>query len=415
MAATLRTTAWVVTAVALLGLIAVGTVFLVRESRDYGATVVMPAASNLVEGTAVEIDGHDAGTIERISTRDGKAIVEVTVDDAFAPLPDGTTARIRWKALLGERILEVIPGPPTNADLPDGAMIEGGIAPVEVTDALAALDEPTRRDLVSLVGRLDETLAGSEQDLNRTVQTAGPALAELGTVLRGLGSDGAAVSTLVTHLNALTAIVAERRANVSDTVIQLSAATRELADRRAELRETLRELPATLAAVQTTMEKVPGATEATVPLLADLQPATERLPGVARELAPLLADLRPAVAELRPTLGAADVLLGRTPPLLDAAHVVVPQLTTTLDSARDAVAFLRPYTPEIVGFLANWGSHSANYDSNGNYTRVFSPQSGSMFTANPGVLPPGLTRHRAPLPGELVDQPWTDATGSGIR
>ncbi len=406
----------VTAAVAVLALLVAGCSVALASAGSHRATIVMPAASNLVAGTAIQIDGHDAGRVEEISTRDGQAWIDISVDDAYAPLHDGTTARIRWKALIGERILEVLPGPPTNAPLPEGAIVVGGVAPVEIDDALSALDEPTRQRLVSLVEQLDGTLAGdSDQDVNRTLQTAGPAVDALGRVLQGVGSDGPAIKTLLTHLNQLTGRVAQRRSDVSQVVEQLSGATGELVKRRAELRDTLHELPSTLATIQSTMDKVPAATDATVPLLKDIEPATAKLPSVASNLAPLLADLRPATAELRPTLQAANVLLGRTPALLDTAHLAIPKTTNALDSSKDAAAFLRPYTPEIVGFLANWGSHSANYDGTGHYARVLAPQSASSLTANPGVAPPGVEVHRAPLPGELEGQPWTDATGSGIR
>jgi phospholipid/cholesterol/gamma-HCH transport system substrate-binding protein len=127
-------------------------------------------------------------------------------------------------------------------------------------------------------------------------------------------------------------------------------------------------------------------------------------------------DLEPALKDLRPTVESARDVLGYTPDLLDGTHDVLPAMTRAIDSSRDAVSFLRPYTPEIVGVFSNWGSFAANYDSNGTYARVFAPESASTFTLNqPGVLPPGLWIDRTPLPGSLERQPWTDANGSGPR
>ena len=47
---------------------------------------------------------------------------------------------------------------------------------------LAALDPPTRQRLTGLINNLRQTLNGHEQDLNSTVQSAGPALRALGQV-----------------------------------------------------------------------------------------------------------------------------------------------------------------------------------------------------------------------------------------
>jgi phospholipid/cholesterol/gamma-HCH transport system substrate-binding protein len=396
-------------------IVAVIGLFAFRWTRDYQLSLVLPAASNLVVGSPIQIKGRSAGEIEEVHTEDDHAVVRVIVNREYAPLHDGTTARIRWQALLGERVLEVLPGPVSNPVLPDGALVVGALAPVEFDDVLSALDPATRARLTSLVHQVDGTLDGRQKDLNDTLRTAGPAIGALGRVVEGIGADGPAIAAVVRRLDELTRTVADRRSDVSGVVQHLAQTGAELAQRRTQLRDTLRELPSTLAEARATLDRVPEASDATLPLLAKLRPSTSRLPAIARNLSPLLADLRPAVADLRPTLQAADRLLEGTPGLLDGAHSVFPQLTDTLRSSRNAVAFLRPYTPEIAGTLANFGSFPAAVDGNGHYARLFAPEGGASLTNNPGVLPPGLAQDRAPLPGSLEGQPWTDATGRGIR
>jgi phospholipid/cholesterol/gamma-HCH transport system substrate-binding protein len=400
-------------AVSLITLAAV--VVFARTRASYEATVVLPSASNLVVGTPIQVDGRAAGTIRDVSASDGNALVKVSVDPSYAPLHDGTTARIRWNAVLGERILELLPGRPENPALPDGGLLVGAIAPVEFDDVLSAFDTPTRQHLTALIGQLDGTLNGHQQDLANTLRTAGPAVNALGRVLGGIGADTPAIEAVVTRLNQLTATVNERRGDVSGAVERLASMTTELAHRRAELRESLRELPSTLVAAQQTLDRVPAATDATAPLLNKLAPSIHQLPAIADDLAPLLRDLRPATSDLRPTLAAAKQLLGRTPDLLDGTHAVFPSLTETVDSSKDALAFLRPYTPELAGLFANWGSYASAVDGNGHYTRVLAPQGATSFVNNPGLMPPGIIRDRAPLPGAQEGQPWKDATGSGIR
>jgi phospholipid/cholesterol/gamma-HCH transport system substrate-binding protein len=136
---------------------------------------------------------------------------------------------------------------------------------------------------------------------------------------------------------------------------------------------------------------------------------------VARELGPVLVDLRPTVAELKPTLAALDVLLGRTPTLLSGVDAVVPQLGTAGQSLSPMLSYLRPYTPELAGWLSNWGSAAANYDSNGHYLRAFAQEGATSLNHNPGILPPGVTQHLTRLPGEAEGQPWVDANGSSLR
>ncbi|MCW2786665.1 MAG: Mammalian cell entry related domain protein [Marmoricola sp.] len=393
----------------------VGIVALRGGGGGYEVQVVMPAATNLVKGSQVQVNGAPAGSVAKLQAKDGKAVVTLKLKSSFAPLHDGTTARISWKALLGERIVDLTAGPSKNAKLPNGALIEGSTDRVELDQVLAALDAPTRAALQSLLARLDTTLSGSQSNLQSTLQSAGPAVQALGQVLEGIGSDGPAIRTLVTRLHQMSSIVQAKDASVSSTISHLTSSVNVVAASREALQQVLAELPGTIDQADTTLDKVPSTVQAALPLLADLKPATARLPAVARELSPVLQDLRPAVAELEPTLGALDQLLGETPGLLAGLSSVVPQLKTAGTNAEPAIKYLRPYTPELAGWLSNWGSAAANYDSNGHYLRAFVEEGTTSVNVNPGILPPGITKTSTRLPGEAEGQPWTDANGSGLQ
>ncbi len=85
--------------------------------RDAGLPghAVLPNAGNLFVGGSVMRDGYEAGSITDIKVEDGKAVVELSLDDEFAPLHDGATVEVVWKAALGERLLRVEDGPESNA------------------------------------------------------------------------------------------------------------------------------------------------------------------------------------------------------------------------------------------------------------------------------------------------------------
>lgn len=387
----------------------------VMTDDGYTVSVVMPSATNLVKGSSVQIDGAKAGTVTALEARDGKALVKVDLSDDFAPLHSGTTARISWKATLGERILDLQPGEAGNAELPEGSMIEGTVDRVELDQVLASLDGPTRAHIQSLVKNLDRSLAGHESHLQNTLTTAGPMTEALGEVLEAVGQDGPAIRSLVNRLRDMSAAVASRQADLAGGISGLSSAVGEVAGRREALSQMLAELPSTLDQANRTLGKVPGTVDAAVPLLRDLQPATAKLPAVARQLSPVLTDLRPAVAELRPTLDALDQLLGRTPGLLTGLSSVVPQVNAAGKDLSPMLAYLRPYMPELAGWLANWGSGAANYDAHGHYLRAFAQEGSTSLNHNPGVMPPGITQKKTRLPGESEGQVWADAHGSELR
>lgn len=385
------------------------------HADDYDLRLVIPSAAQVVEGGKVRIDGRDVGSVSKLAVEDGKAVVTVKItDDDYVPLHDGTTSSIDWQSALGERVVTLHPGPPENAAIPSGAVYEAASRQVEADQVLAALDEPTRRRLNVLLKGLRSTTEGSESNIRATLRSAGPAVDALGQILAAIGRDGPAIESMVTELHQMTAALAKRGDRISGTIDNLGRVSADLGARNRELASTLKELPSTLSAAQTTLDKVPGVTDAAVPLLDDLRPSTNRLPSIAENLAPTLRDLRPVVARLGPTLAATDQLLGYMPGLLDQGHRALPALSTTLDKLGPAAEFVRPYTPELLGFVIGFGATFSAYDAQGHGWTV-APVPGLASVGEMTGSVPFATVQTRPDPGTSVGQPWTDANGGGIR
>jgi phospholipid/cholesterol/gamma-HCH transport system substrate-binding protein len=394
----------------------VATTVWLLTGNSYTVKVALPAATNIVDGGTVQLNGFQVGSVKNIEARDNQAILELSVDRDYAPLHAGAVVTVPWKALLGERLVDITDGPSTNAPIPNNGLIQGQMPkPTEVDQVLNALDPPTLNHLKSLVNELDQTTKGHEGDINATLQAAGPTLRALGGVVDAIGTDGPAIRALVTRLNELSGTLADHQGDVRTIVTQLSRLTTLAASRQQQLRDSLSALPPTLQTARSTLDKVPPVADQTIPLLHDLEPATARLKPVAGNLRPLLEDLRPAIADLRPTIRALDELFDHAPALLDAGHDTFPDLTTALDKLSEPLDFLRPYTPEAIGWLSNWNSAFANYDSNGHYARIWFQTGPASPTVNPGVVPPGVRPNPYPLPGQNGGAPWTDAFGSGVR
>jgi phospholipid/cholesterol/gamma-HCH transport system substrate-binding protein len=392
-------------------LIAVVAIAVASTASPYKVQFLMASAEGTFAGNKAMIGGREAGTVESVEVRDNKALVTVDLDDDFSPLHAGTDSRITWQAVLNERFLEILPGPDSGPVLPSGSRVDSHYERVELDQVLATLDPKTLKDTNSVVQQVATALKGREQGLNGTLQYGGPAFNALGEVLQGVGSDGPAIRDLVTQLHQVTSTLDARGDKLSNTVNNLGDLTSATASQQKALSDGISQLPSTLSAAKTTLDKVPGAVDQTVPLLNDLQPATAKLPGIAANLSPVLSDLRPAVGQLRPTLGSAQSLLDRTPGLIDSAHDVLPGATDVVTRAEPAVAFLRPYTPELTGWLTNWTGIWAGQDRVGSYARALLTTSASALGDNPGLIPPGQRRDERPAPGSLVGQPWTDANG----
>jgi ABC-type transporter Mla subunit MlaD len=100
-------------AVAIVGVV-VAFVFATRPVREAAsrATVVLARGDGVREGTRVTYLGVDFGHVERLAIRDGKVIVELRVHRSDAALRQGDRVRLRTQGIIGDRLLDVVPGPP---------------------------------------------------------------------------------------------------------------------------------------------------------------------------------------------------------------------------------------------------------------------------------------------------------------
>ena len=113
-----------IAAVAAIAIAAVALVLLLRNGGDeYRVTAEFQNASQLVNGNEVMVGGLAAGLVKEIELGDnGQALVTFTVDEEFAPLPEGTIATVRQNSLSSVAGRQVeLTLPPAAADGDQGA------------------------------------------------------------------------------------------------------------------------------------------------------------------------------------------------------------------------------------------------------------------------------------------------------
>lgn len=408
----------IVAAVVVVAGVAIG-LAVTSGSGDYKVNIVFPMATNLNTGGLVDVRGFPVGSVSHLGVRDGQAVVTVSIKRSEAPLHSGTVAAIDYKSLLGERYVELTPGPASNPSIPDGGVITGGQYRVSVSDIASSLDPATRQRLVALIPQMQSLLAGSgTTDAQASLTQAAPAVQALGQVLDAIGQDGLTLRSLVTKLSDLSSGLVSRQAAVVSTVQGLDAAARGIAAQRQALDSSLQQLPATLGSATSTLDKLPATTSKVLPLLGDLRTATAGLPTFASKLSPVLAQLRPVSVQLVPTLRGLENLLHYTPGLLDAANGTLPQVTEAVAGSQPVASFLRPYTPELAGFLTNWGNWLASYDNEGHFGEagaLLGPDSLDVGSAASIGAAAGDHVVSNPSPGSLIGQPWTDAAGNATQ
>lgn len=99
------------------------------------------SVAGLDEKASVRVAGVRVGQVEGLGLGpDGRsAQVTIRLDRPLA-LTQGTTARVSSLGLLGEKYIEIIPGPPNAPPLPPDAVLPG-ITPPSLDDAMAKLSE----------------------------------------------------------------------------------------------------------------------------------------------------------------------------------------------------------------------------------------------------------------------------------
>src|ERR1700761_611750 len=215
----------IATVAAILVAVFVGFVLFTSHESGYELKFVLPSAAQLAEGSPVLINGNQVGHVTTLAVQDGKAIATINISGAAVPLHDGTTSRVEWFSALGERFLELTPGPTSNPPIPSGSLYRAQADQIEVDQVLAALDKPTRDHLSSLFKQLDQTTQGREPELNQTLKTAGPAVQALGEVLAGVGKDGPAIKALIAQLHNVMSVASVRQSELRGVIGNLTTFT----------------------------------------------------------------------------------------------------------------------------------------------------------------------------------------------
>jgi phospholipid/cholesterol/gamma-HCH transport system substrate-binding protein len=242
---------------------------------------------------------------------------------------------------------------------------------VEIDQIVSQMDPATRAKLTALIPQLNNIVKGQgTQNTQETLQSAEPAVKALAQVLNAVGADGQTLHQLVTDMAGLSTRLVNRQGDLTNTVSGLDQSMSAIATQTGSLSSGINQLPSTLSQAQATLDQVPGTTQAALPLLSDLNTTSADLPAFSAKLEPVLTALQPVSQKLIPTFLGLDNLLHYTPALVNTANATVPQVTQAATEVQPAVSFLRPYTPELAGFLTNWGNTFSTFDNTGHLVPV---------------------------------------------
>lgn len=263
-------------------------------AQPYEITAELTDASGLLRGDVVKAAGVTVGRVEEIGIRDGIAIVTMSIDEG-TELPAGLGAEVRFRNLVGQRMITLVP-PETVTGLTE----PGDVIPLDRTEpafdlsalfnGLRPLIRSTNPEDINIVtraltralsGRADEvegflanvgdistSLASKDEELGVMLDALNEVTADLNgrdTQLRATLSDlddflgdlqaskhelAAALVTLDDAATRLGRVVAHNDENIEAEIDDLAVILDAVDDKRDDLRGALRALPDMLVAVE---------------------------------------------------------------------------------------------------------------------------------------------------------------------
>jgi phospholipid/cholesterol/gamma-HCH transport system substrate-binding protein len=409
----LRGTAPIARLLALIAIAAVAVVCVVMflgGRNNYTVTAHFQNASQLVKGNDVKVSGLPVGSVKDIKlTPDGQAAVTFSVDKAYAPLRQGTRAIVREASLSGvaNRYIDLQVGPQSGAKIADGGVLgqDATTTAVDLDQIFNTFDPKTRKALQGVIHGSDAEYSGSGKQMAAALPYLNPSLSASSQLFRELNSDSHLLTRFVVASSQLVTDLADRHDDLSGLVDDLATTTNAIGSRSEQLSSSIAQLPPVMRRANTTFVNLRAA-------LDDLDPLVDASKPVAKKLRPLLAELRPLAQDARPTLRDLSTLLRAPGPNNDALELLQSQIplrnatvrstnedgkqrdgafpgsVKALDTATPEAAFVRPYSPDLLGWFDDF-SHSGTFDALGAASRVaihanaFSLVDGTLFPVPP--------------------------------
>jgi phospholipid/cholesterol/gamma-HCH transport system substrate-binding protein len=431
-----RSTAPIARLVALVAVAAIAAacvLILVGGGGGYTVTARFANASQLVKGNQVQVSGLPAGSVQDIKlTPDGQAAVKLKIDDDYAPLRQGTRAIVRLASLSGvaNRYVELQVGPHGGKPIPDGGSLgtDATTTAVDLDEIFDTFDPATRKTLQQVLKGSARQYAGQGEQMAAALPYLNPSLSASSALFNELNRDSGLLSRFVVSSSQLVTDLADRHEDLSGLVDDLATTTNAIGSRQAELADSIGRLPDVMRRANTTFVNLRAA-------LDDLDPLVDSSKPVAKKLRPLLAQLRPLAQDARPTLRDLSALLrspGKSNDLLELTNAQIPLRNAAvrsteedgakrdgafpasakaLDEATPEAAYVRPYTPDLLGWFDDF-SHSGIYDALGAASRV--AIHANAFTVVGGQLretPPAL--REAALMATVNSGQYNRCPGSG--
>ena len=352
---------------------------IIPTGEPYKVQAVVPTAVSLAKAADVREAGVNVGRVAKLGDRGDQTILQLNIDDKYAPIYRDAHVLVRAKSVAGENYVELNPG--TKAA---GALPSGGVLPVDhaeeatqIDQLLSVFDKTRRTDLQRTLKGLRSGLPNHGRDLNRTLEGAADVPAYGGDALAVLGRDREHVAGLVDSFGRVARALGDRADAIRLFTRQTKVAAQAVAARDTRLREMLDELPSFVHQARSTGARLTTFSTDATPVMRDLRFAVADLVPTVNNLLPAARGGQGMVAELGRFARAGTPAFRQLAPFARTAPRLTKPLEAFLRQANPFFAYIAPYGKEIATFFALPGASFQPTDALGHVARIILPLSRS--------------------------------------
>ncbi|MFG2091704.1 MULTISPECIES: MCE family protein [unclassified Spirillospora] len=223
----------------------IGQMILGTSFKDrYALTATFDDVTGLLEGDDVKVAGTPVGRVQGIEVVRGKAVVEMEVDKGVR-IPDDSTAAIRWRNVMGQRVIYLEPGR-SGKKLGDGGRVPHTRSVVDLGAIVNALGPLTRNldpnQLNKILFSFTQALEGNEQNISQLTNNLDALLQTFAvrkktiegmienyeTVSQAVAKRDQQIAASVDNLQSLTKVFANNRTLLENAVVEISGVTTNL-------------------------------------------------------------------------------------------------------------------------------------------------------------------------------------------
>lgn len=385
------------------------------SQKGYQVSVTLPDVDNLVFQSDVRIAGVPVGKIEALTVHGRTAKATLELDDEVAPLHEGATVTVSAKTLIEETYLVVVDG--KGAEIPDGATLPkgAGIPSVQLNDVLTSLDQPTRKELRSMVRSSALVTDGTKEEVDNLLTGLGSLGREGSGALEAAADQSQDLAELTSNLAAVMRALDQRQGQIVQLSEDSDAITASMAAEQENIQELVQALPSFMDSAQDASEDLERLADPLDDVAKNLDEAAPSLTAALKELPATTKELRLLVPDLQNVVDRAPATFERTPGFVDGAQPVVTSLSGLLQDVNPMLTYMKPYGPDMAGQFRNISLAVGATDSKGHILRVRPVFTGHSLNSPIKALVPGMYYNPYPAAGAGQDHPGVTFKGEYPR